>query len=374
MSGAKPPIVVFAYAFAHRKTQDFLLELLSAGYRQISVIAAPWAALPHRDDNCYFPTTLQHVLPRPAHELCEVFGLRYVATPHDDHAAIKSVVEEAGARLGIIAGARILRRAVVDLFAEGVVNFHPGKLPETAGLDAFFYSLKRNVPFGVTAHFIDGRVDAGMQLFFEETSIGPTDSPEAVLHNNYQSQIKALRRFLDLLQSDALSLSAVDRPYRNMPMEPDQKRLALASFAEWRAARLNAQRATNLLSACEQGDLSTAATILAEDPQLIEHRSQEGWTPLIIAAYSQHLDLVRSLLKLGADPNATGRNGTTPLMYAKTGLLHNSAAGYELLEILLNAGADLRRQDRHGRDILDYASAAGDVRMLEWLNSRSGAL
>jgi phosphoribosylglycinamide formyltransferase-1 len=371
MNAVKPPLFIFAYSFAHRKTHDFLLECAAAGYRQVSVLAAPWVELGYRDDNNYFPRTLQDVPPRPAKDLCHAFGFAYLERPHDDLAGIRAFRESSEARMGVIAGARILKRGVIDLFADGVVNFHPGKLPETAGLDAFYQSLEQDIPVGVTAHLIDSRIDAGRQLFFEETPIGPGDSPEAVLHNNYQTQIEALRRFLELVDRGELSSVAIDRPFRNLPLQPAQKRAALGRFAEWRQARHTTQQEARLLLACKAGDLALTAKLLAESPALISCRSPEGWTPLIVAAFHQRRQMVSLLLDHGADPNEAGTNGTTPLMYGKTALLHSESADYELLEVLLKAGADLRRQDRHGKDIFDYVSAAGDARLLEWLQRKS---
>jgi methionyl-tRNA formyltransferase len=370
MSQPKPSLVVFGYAFAHRKTQDFLLELLAAGYRDVSVLAAPWVPLGRRDNEHYFPQTLRLAPPRLAREICEAFDLRYLEAAHDDLNRARALQQSAGARLGIIAGARILKQGVIDLFADGIVNFHPGKLPDTAGLDAFYYSLEKDIPLGITAHLIDSRIDAGMQLFFEETPIASADSIETVQHNNFQTQIQALRRFLGAMKNGELNPVAIDRPGRNMPLGPEQKRAALARFAEWRERRVRAQRGLELLSACKAGERAVAAKLLAENPALIEFRSPEGWTPLIVAAFHQHSHLVSFLLERGADPNAAGRNGTTPLMYGKTALLHSETPDWQLLAILIDGGADLRCVDRHGHDIFHYVAAAGDTRLLEWLQGR----
>jgi len=251
------PIAVFAYAFAHRKTQDFLLELAAAGFRDVTVIGAPWKALPHSDPNHYFPTMLRSAPSLATPDVCRALGFAFHECEHDDVDAIAELRTGAGFQLGVISGARIIKRAVIELFDEGILNIHPGKLPETAGLDLFFYTITKGVPMGVTAHYIDPRVDAGDELFFEETPLGPDDTIEVVQSNNYQSQIRALRRFIAGRDAGTLTRQPVDRPRKNDPMTPEEKRAAVETFPNWRIAQCRAQHGRALLSACHQGDAAT---------------------------------------------------------------------------------------------------------------------
>src|SRR5204863_2292060 len=45
-----------------------------------------------------------------------------------------------------------------------------------------------------------------------------------------------------------------------------------------------------------------------------EVKNQDGETPLLLAARSDHASAARALLERGADPNAKDRKGVTPLM------------------------------------------------------------
>jgi ankyrin repeat protein len=67
-----------------------------------------------------------------------------------------------------------------------------------------------------------------------------------------------------------------------------------------------------------------------------------GWPPLWCAATLGDRDAVARELAAGADPNATGDQGTTPLHVA-------ALYGHpEVVELLLGAGADANRTDPHG--------------------------
>lgn len=365
-------IAVFAYAFAHRKSQDFLLELAYAGFRNVIVIAAPWRVLPRADTQVYFPSSIVNAPPTPPEQVCTTLGFQYCVVEHDDVNAIAALRDVAGFRLGIVAGARIIKSAVIDLFEEGILNIHPGKIPETSGLDVFYYTIKHRVPAGVTAHYIDRRVDAGDVLFFEETLIGPDDSPEIVQHNNYQSQIRALRRFLSLRDQRALVRYPANRPRKNNPMSPDEKRQTLREFSIWRAAQVRTQASRSLFAACEAGQTDVVAQQLACFPDLVECRTEEGWTPLIVASFNQRVEVVRTLLELGADPNAAGARGTTPLMYAKTAVAEGRTSDMAVLEALIAGGADPFRCDSYGRNIFYYLEQAGERVVLAWLKQRLG--
>jgi ankyrin repeat protein len=67
------------------------------------------------------------------------------------------------------------------------------------------------------------------------------------------------------------------------------------------------------------------------------------------------VDTLRFLLALGLDPNATGRDGVRPLVFAAAS--HAS----ESVRILLSAGADPRLADRSGRTARDAARGVPDV-------------
>ena len=154
-------LVVFAYAFPHKKTQDVILRLAALGGVPLAVVAAPWEPLP-------IATPSIRVKPRHADlvhpaELCRAFGIEYHVVDHRSDTCLL-LLDWLKPELGLIAGARLLPGAVLDYFRHGVVNMHPGLLPHVRGLDALQWSLYHEVPLGVTAHIVDAQVDAGWIL------------------------------------------------------------------------------------------------------------------------------------------------------------------------------------------------------------------
>lgn len=236
----KPPIAVFAYSFPHRKTHDFLIELVLAGYNDVCVIAAPWRKLRYTDNNIYYESKIKPAPPLDTKIICNAFGLKFVELEHNDIYGVKELKKFHRFDYGIISGARIIKKPIIDLFPKGIINIHPGKLPETSGLDLFFYTIQKRIPLGVTVHFIDHKVDAGRQIFFEKTDLNINDSPDIVIQNNYQNQIKSFRKLLNLISKNK-TISTENFSYykRNNPMTPEEKRKVIKEFVNWKECILN---------------------------------------------------------------------------------------------------------------------------------------
>ena len=110
---------------------------------------------------------------------------------------------------------------------------------------------------------------------------------------------------------------------------------------------------TPLLHAVRQGHTEVALTLLAGGADINQPSAGDRTTPLLMAAVNGQFDLAAVLLERGADPNLASRAGTTPL-YAvlerqwaprasyshPTEHLHQHATYLELMEALLQAGAD----------------------------------
>ncbi|KAJ8393045.1 hypothetical protein AAFF_G00069490 [Aldrovandia affinis] len=96
----------------------------------------------------------------------------------------------------------------------------------------------------------------------------------------------------------------------------------------------------------------------------VPHRRRFKWTPLHHACHMGQAAIIQLLLSEGADVDAVAMNGTTPLMKAivscRTGCV----------ELLFNAGADLKAKNNSEQNCLDIAKAYGDVRIVELVKSK----
>ena len=91
----------------------------------------------------------------------------------------------------------------------------------------------------------------------------------------------------------------------------------------------------------------------------LQAQTTEGETCLYQAAYYNHKDVVRILLKAKCDVNAVNRLGQPILFAAAKQNLH------DILEILLKNGADVNIQDAKGASAAHVASQYGNTRILQ---------
>lgn len=368
------PIVVFGYAFPHRKTCDFITVLFALGFKNIHVIGAPKVELVSsksvKDDVSSDQTAFC------VKTLCRSLGIKFELCAHDDFDKISQINNRLQAHTAVISGARIIKKEVINLFSRGIINFHPGKIPETSGLDSFYHAVKANCPMGVTVHVIDHKVDRGSFISFEKLKVSDEQSMEVVKENLYGLQLVALRKYMNTYFGKDFIYPLINRPRKNLPLEEAEKISIAAKFPQWLADRLRDQGRIekHFFALCADGDLEGVKALIETDSYLVNCRSPEGWTAIIIASFWQRLDLVEYLLKRDANPNDYGANGTTVLMYAKTKLLEHPDADTSLLKLLLDAGANISCRDNYGKNIFDYLNTdvASERQIVEFLTAYKG--
>jgi methionyl-tRNA formyltransferase len=87
----------------------------------------------------------------------------------------------------------------------------------------------------------------------------------------------------------------------------------------------------------------------------INVKNKNGWSPLMIAAFSGDKQACNILISSGANVNDANENGTTPLMYAKDFCL--SQDNFDFCKFLIQKGANPNQKDHFGKNVLDYAMA-----------------
>ncbi len=131
-------------------------------------------------------------------------------------------------------------------------------------------------------------------------------------------------------------------------------------FPSWRALKAavehrQSDHIARFFEACKTGSTEMVAALLAQNPDLIRaaapYSRYSGWTGLHEAARQGHADVVRLLVRQGADPNAREQGDHTyPLHWAA------ACCRNECVRILLDAGADVHGfGDDHALDVIGWA-------------------
>ena len=115
---------------------------------------------------------------------------------------------------------------------------------------------------------------------------------------------------------------------------------------------------TGLFIALKDGSLKAAEALIAWPKTNVEWRSREGESPLMMAAFKGHKDLVRKLIARDAHVNKTG---WTPLHYAAT------AGNVEIMEILLEEHAFVDAESPNKSTPLMMAAKYGSLAAVKLL-------
>jgi ankyrin repeat protein len=121
---------------------------------------------------------------------------------------------------------------------------------------------------------------------------------------------------------------------------------------------------------------------MTRTPNLNNTRLEEaGATPFLLAALTADAPLVRTLAQLGADPQLTNKENSTPLMVA-AGLATRSPgedAGtesevLETLQVLLDLGADINAVDINGETAMHGAAYKNLPKVVKFLAARGAKI
>ena len=123
--------------------------------------------------------------------------------------------------------------------------------------------------------------------------------------------------------------------------------------------------AEEIHDASQRGDYDRVRELLEKNSALVDQKdSSWGRTPLHWAAHGGHFDVIRLLVKKGADVNAADNSGGTAL-HAVASRGHMEAAKY-----LIGEEADINPIDASGRTPLACAVTGSHQGLVEWLVSR----
>ncbi|MEJ7779144.1 MAG: ankyrin repeat domain-containing protein [Daejeonella sp.] len=116
----------------------------------------------------------------------------------------------------------------------------------------------------------------------------------------------------------------------------------------------------SIFEASAMGRSEIVEKAVMADPELIHSFSEDGFTPLGLASYFGHEDVVRFLLLNGAEPNVPSSNGFR--VYP----IHSAVASdfTMIAKMLLEAGADVNVVQMSGATPLHSAAHNGNIDLL----------
>ena len=120
----------------------------------------------------------------------------------------------------------------------------------------------------------------------------------------------------------------------------------------------------DVFEAAAVGDTERIRVLVAGEPALLQTYSPDGWTPLHLACFFGHAETAHALLDAGAEVQVWSTNATknTPLHAAIAGIRDHA-----LIERLIKQGADVNATGGAGVTPLHLAASRGDSKLVDLL-------
>ena len=98
-------------------------------------------------------------------------NIPYFEVPIHNSENVMPIIEDMELDLIVFGGTRIIRGAILEHPKEGVVNSHPGLLPDCRGSASPAWSVYHDIPIGSSTHFCDNGIDTGELLLRREVPV-----------------------------------------------------------------------------------------------------------------------------------------------------------------------------------------------------------
>jgi len=306
-------------------------------------------------------------------------------------------------------------------------NIHFSLLPKYKGMFTSIMPILNNEKTtGVTFHKIDKGIDTGEIIAQKEFEIDLMDNARDLYHKYIDNGILLVKQCLEKLlknefleskpqnlrDSSYFSKSAID--FKNINIDLNQtainihNQIRAFNFREYQIPKvfetnvisskilnssskkkpgvilfendicfvvstidnniiLYKDKTEELFFACKNGLIESVNRLL-QIPKIINVQDKNGWTPLIVAIYHNHKEIVKTLLINGADLNISSFKGTTPLMYAINSYVKHKDS--EILNLLLDLGVDIYQKDYSNKKVLDYCLENNELEVLNIIKDK----
>lgn len=191
--------IVLLSAFNDQNLPYFLKKLYSGGFRVGAIILD--GVISDRIKSIEYERT-KNFYQWPDFFDIEEFEIPVFLVKNHNGAKSEKLLRKINPEIIINAGTpRILKENIISIPSRGIVNCHPGILPEYRGCTCVEWSIYNDDEVGSTCHFMDAGIDSGAIIYSEVMPIRKGDVYEKVrtdvLFHGVKVLIKGLKKIIN---------------------------------------------------------------------------------------------------------------------------------------------------------------------------------
>lgn len=162
----------FAYLLLkeHPYGREMLMQILSEGFVP-EVIIEEDSGIADEEREKFLKRIAGNPIAPPIEEQAMENGIRVISVPVHKSPEVMPHLEGMDLDLIVFGGTRIIRGEILDFPSDGVINSHPGLLPECRGSASPAWSVYHDIPIGSSTHFCDNGIDTGDLLMRREARV-----------------------------------------------------------------------------------------------------------------------------------------------------------------------------------------------------------
>lgn len=168
---------VFMVLEEHPYGREMLMQLLEEGHKPMAIIEEV-SDIAEEEKGKFLERIKGHRVAPTFTELLEGKEISRYKVHHHNKKKCRELLEELSPDLGVLGGTRIIRKRILEIPPDGMLNSHPGLLPEVRGSASPAWSVYHDIPIGATCHFIDPNIDTGDIVLRREIPVHRGDSYE----------------------------------------------------------------------------------------------------------------------------------------------------------------------------------------------------
>ncbi len=167
MSNMAKPRFVFLLLKEHPYGREMLSQLLSEGFSPDLIIEED-SPVADEEREKFLKRIEGNEIAATIEEQSLRNGIPVVTVPIHNSSEVMPHLSRMDLDLIVFGGTRIIRGEILDFPKDGVVNSHPGLLPECRGSASPAWSVYHDIRVGSTCHFCDNGIDTGEILLKRE--------------------------------------------------------------------------------------------------------------------------------------------------------------------------------------------------------------
>ena len=162
----------FAYLLLkeHPYGREMLRQILSEGFVP-EIIIEEDSSVGDEEREKFLKRIEGNPIAPPIAEQAAENGIPLVSVPIHKSPEVMPHLEGLELDLIVFGGTRIIRGEILDYPSDGVINAHPGLLPECRGSASPAWSVYHDIHVGSTCHFCDNGIDTGEMLIKREVAV-----------------------------------------------------------------------------------------------------------------------------------------------------------------------------------------------------------